>query len=268
MTADLDRRWSELRDRIGDSFTLFEAASVDWGKGPVAWWPDADDVDGFLAVAAVAGARLVYARTRELDEPALGALEATAARHGEPHPGMASVLVEGEVFLGRTAAVELGWVADGMSHVLVLEAEWYRRMRDELRELAVVRSLGIEARRLLMSQRLERVPEWAEQVAGEEDFHRTRSFAEREEVVCRIVPELGAAREAEEPGAWTVIAEVAREAWRIFEEEIRPRQERDMAQIAHSLLMSGLKKYEVAARMGVTKEKLNRLIARHPEPGP
>ncbi|HEX2295845.1 MAG TPA: hypothetical protein VHN37_11100 [Actinomycetota bacterium] len=266
MTGDLDHRWSELRERIYDSFTLFEAGSVDWGKGPIVRWPDPDDVDGFLEVAAAAGARLVYAHARELDEPALGALEATVVRHGEPHPGMAGVLVEGEIFLGRTATVEIGWVVDGMSHVLVLEAEWYRRMREEIRELAVVRSLGVEARRLLLSQRLERVPEWAEQVAREEDFHRTRSFAEREEIVCRFVPELGAARDAEEPGAWTAIAEVAREAWRIFEEEIRPRQERDMAQIAHSLLMSGLKKYEVAGRMGVSKEKLNTLIARYPEP--
>lgn len=30
-----------------------------------------------------------------------------------------------------------------------------------------------------------------------------------------------------------------------------------MAQIAHRLPLSGLKKYEVAARMGVGKEKLN-----------
>jgi hypothetical protein len=266
VSGDLDLLWPELRERISDSFTLFEAASVSWGKGPIVRWPDPDDVDGFLAVAAAAGARLVYAHAREFDEPALGALEATIARHGEPHPGMAGILVEGGVFLGRTAAVEIGWVVDGASHVLLLEAEWHRRMREEVRDLAAVRSLGVEARRLLLSQRLERVPEWAQQVAREEDFHRTRSFAEREEIVCRLVPELGAARDGEETGAWTAIAEVAREAWRVFEEEIRPRQERDMAQIAHSLLMSGLKKYEVAGRMGVSKEKLNTLIARYPEP--
>lgn len=266
MTRDLDVAWRDLRTRIGGAFTLFEAAAVDWGKGAVVRWPDPDDVEGFLAVAAAAGARIVYAQARELDEPALGALEATVAHRGDPPAGIAGVLVDGEVFLGRTASIELGWVLDGVLHVLVVEADWYRRMREELRDLAVAKSLGAEAARLLFSQRLERVPEWAEQVARHEDFHRTRSFAEREEVVCRLVPELGAAREREEAGTWTAVAEVAREAWRIFEDEIRPRHERDMAQIAHSLLMSGLKKYEVAARMGVSKEKLNTLVARYPEP--
>lgn len=266
MTRDLDDRWRELRHRIQKTFSLFEATRVDWGKGPIAFWPDPDDADGFLTVAAAAGARVVYAHVAELDEVALASLEGAMARRREPLPGMAGVLVEGEAFLGRTAIVQIGWLLDGMTNVLVLEADWYRRLQEGVRDLAVANALDAEADRLLYSQRLERVPEWAEHVAHQEDFHRTRSFAEREEVVCRLVPELAAARDRDEAGAWTAIAEVVREAWRVFEEEIRPRQERDMAQIAHSLLMSGLKKYEVAARMGVSKEKLNTLIARYPEP--
>lgn len=262
---DLDLYWPELRRRLHETFTLFEAAAVDWGNGPVAYWPDPDDVDGFLTVAAVAGAGVVYAHATELDGIALAGLVATPRRR-EPHPDVADVLIEGEAFLGRTAVVEVAWMLDGMAHVLTIEADWYRRLQDRLRDLEVAEYMDAEADELLLSHRLERVPAWAEEVSRQEDFQRTRSVAERGEVVCRLVAELGQARERGEAGARIVIAEVAREAWRIFEEEIRPRQEREMAQIAHSLLMSGLKKYEVAARMGVGKERLNTLIARYPEP--
>jgi hypothetical protein len=266
MTRDLDHYWPELRRRLQGTFTPFDAATVDWGNGPVVYWPDPDDVDGFLAVAAAAGVRMVYAHVVEFDDASLADLEAALTRRHEPHPDLAGVLVEGEAFLGRIAVLELGWLLDGMAHVLAVEADWYRRLQDDVRELAVAQSIDAEADQLLLSHRLERVPAWAEEVARQEDFQRTKSYAERYEVVCRFVPELGEAWEREEPGAWTAVAEVAREAWRIFEEEIRPRQEREMAQIAHSLLMSGLKKYEVAARIGVSKERLNTLIARYPEP--
>jgi hypothetical protein len=148
------------------------------------------------------------------------------------------------------------WMCDGVAHSWTREADWY----DSLRQEAVaIRDGGAP---IVYAEYTAQIHDLASSLAGDLAFQRIPTVKERIRQAPRLSRSLEQALKRREVDYRTVDA-VAREAWRIYQEEIIPAQEEEMAQQARRLGAQGLRKDEIAGRLRVTTGRLSRILARY-----
>jgi hypothetical protein len=274
MYEDLDDFWDELEPRLKAQFRVFFPSALTWDH-PIAEWSSEDGIDGFLEFAESLGVPVIYVIVERFDDESLGELETRLLYESEgPNPQIASIVQKASDYVGKIASIDIGWMFQGVGHFCNIEAEWSRGFAEDLADERSLDAMDVEANRLLLQEMRRLVPEWAGRVAGTDGFSRTKSLRDRIDVVCEVIPELQEAREVREfesrvervrRGVFKRLAgETATMAQRIFENEIRPVREKQLAKEAHALLAQGSKKYEVAGRLGLSKETLNRIIYQYP----
>lgn len=266
MYDDLDSLWEELEPRLERRFNLFSPSGMTWDEPVVTWDPE-EGLDEFLELAERLGVPMLYVTVTRFTEESLSDLQARLLDQEGPHPGAAAILTRAEGYLDRISSIDIGWMFQGVGHFCEIEATWSIELEDEIAEERELDEMELAAERLLLEEQLRFVPQWAREVAQAVEFSRTRTMHQRMELVSQVIPEIEEITKNHRHGSWIarrLTRDVARKAFRIYETELLPTHERELARQAHELLSQGLRKYAVAARLGISKERLNRLISRYP----
>ncbi len=269
MYEDLDQLWNDLEARLSSRFLLFPPAAISWEE-PVVEWDAEEGLDGFLELAESLGVPILYVTVNRFSEDSISELQDRLLHPGGPHPGTAAILSRAEEHLDRIASIEIGWMFQGVGHFCTVEAAWKLDLEAEIADEEDYDAMELAAERLLLEEQRQLIPEWARRVAQIPQFQQSRTMSQRAELVPQLIPEIGDITGHYRHGEWIarrLIQEVTREALRVFTYEVRPAQEAELARQSHELLTAGLRKYEVAARLGLSRERLNRLIARYPAEG-
>ncbi|HWL64559.1 MAG TPA: hypothetical protein VNP73_01170 [Actinomycetota bacterium] len=266
MFDDLDSYWGDLEPSLRKRFLLFTPWDVSWDDPVVTWDPE-DGVEEFLDLAQTLGVPMLYVTVSRFNEETLSDLQRRLLDPAGPHPETGSILTRAEQYVDHISSIEIGWMYQGVGHFCEIEASWYRHLEDEIAEEQEFDEMQHAAERMLFEEQLSLVPEWAERVAQLPQFQQARTMLQRADLVPRLLPEIEEVTAQYRHGSWIarrLARDVAREAFRIYVYEVLPAQEIELASEAHRLLTTGMRKYEVAARLGISKERLNRLIVRYP----
>lgn len=224
-------------------------------------WMDAPEgAEAFLNLASELGVRVVYAWAipfdpeeflEELEDPIPEDLRTDLERLRE----------EARAYAGRLERFTAVWIHGGLAHSYTEEAEWAAPLRERKEALQEAIRAIEEARRLEAVEDLERA---ARRLAEDPAFGEARTYDAQIRIAQRLFPELKRRWAMEDPlGSRRRWEELVQEARAIYEAEVRPARERALAEEARRLLAAGMKKTEAAARLGVTRERLDRLLGRY-----
>lgn len=209
----------------------------------------------FVDLASTVGVRVVYAHAPRFEPEDVEEIRRLVVADEEPGSDAARLLEEARGFIGRVTAIAVVFVHEGVPHVFWEEASWYADLQERSQELAEhvgpIKEAQEEARKSA----------WARRLAEDPRFQRTTNRPERYAVARRVLPEL-VPEWGDKPSATFEASLVADEAWRIFQGAIQPERELDLARKARELLDAGESKISVAGRLGISKDKLARILGR------
>lgn len=270
MFDDLESVWSDLEPSLRKRFLLFTPWDMTWDEPVVTWDPE-EGLEEFLDLAQTLGVPMLYVTVTRFTEESLSDLQSRLLDSEGPHPQTGTILSRAEQYLDRISSIEIGWMYEGVGHFCELVATWNQDLETLIADEQEFDAMEMAAERLMLDEQLSFVPEWARQIAQMPEFQQARTMYQRAELVPRLLPEIEETTSHYRHGTWIarrLARDIAREAFRIYEFEVLPGKELEQASQAHELLSLGLRKYEVAARLGISKERLNRLIVKYPAQPP
>lgn len=252
LLGELEPLWSSAQEEIERrGFALFPAP-LDPGSGAFAHWPESETVGEFLDLAERLGVSLIYAHAEHLDSDYLQELVTRLA--GVQGDGPEVILRDAEKSIGDIHTVGLAFSHGGATLLWIAEAKWYGEL--ELRaELQA--SNGEQAQGSFQEER------WVWALARNPEFERAKSFEQRLRIALRLLPELEQTGNDLEPRMTIDAHAVVRAAWDLYEAEIRPEQEQEIAREARKALEGGAPKHEVAGAHGMGVARLNRILAQY-----
>jgi hypothetical protein len=260
---DLGALWEMLRQDLDNrGFLVFPAALLPLGPTdarPEALWPD-EDIASFLDFASSLGAQVVYAGALQLEDVDLDNARARLG-HDEtsmPREEITSFIADWEVRLGQIHTVAVTFPYGNVLHFWIAQSDWWIELQDRFQEERQASAL------VRAAENTARVEELARQLSSESSFQRAPNKQTRIRVAWQLLPDLRREFEDGDRPLGLLVARAAVRAWEVYQEEVLPEKERKIARDAHGLLATGLKKYEVAARLRVSEDKLNRLLSQWP----
>jgi len=185
---------------------------------------------------------------------------------------------EAERYAGRLESFTAVWSFEGILHGYQEEAPWVKALQE--REEAILERAREQKEAILERARerkealLERarkqkevakaeeraiLEEAARRLAEDPAFQEARTQGARRRLAWRRLPDL-AARWPEEDPRWD---DLVREALVLYETEIRPQQEQALVERARRILKAGASLTQAAARLGISRQRLERLLARY-----
>jgi hypothetical protein len=272
MDADLDFVWERLQVELPARFVVFPDAPapprnvrrpngseglVSLRGGPAVVWPPDRTMEEFLDLAASLGVRVIYAEGQRFGEGELGHLRLLAP---PVIPGAEDFVQEAHCWEARVYWIRLMWMHEGVEHYWEARADWWEQLRHHAAE---VQQQGAP---VVVAEHLAQVHELAQALASNADFQRIPTVKKRTEAAPRLLPDLLRIMRAR-PGGRRLAEDVAREAWRIYQEELVPAEEEEMARQAEGLIAQGLGKQVTAGRLGISPDRLNRIMARYSQKG-
>jgi hypothetical protein len=266
MYEDLENFWTDLEPSLRKRFLVFTPWDMTWDDPVVTWDPE-EGLDEFLDLAQRLGVPIVYVSVSRFNEEALSELQSRLLDPEGPHPQTGAILTRAEQYLDRISSIEVGWMFQGVGHFCEVVATWSQDLETSIANEQEFDAMELAAERLMLDEQLAYVPEWARKVAQLPEFQQARTMYQRTDMVPQLLPELDEVTSHYRHGEWILrrlSRDIAREAFRIYEYEVLPGKELEQAAQAHELLGRGLRKYEVAGRLGISKERLNRLISKYP----
>jgi sugar phosphate isomerase/epimerase len=255
---DLDRLWPDIQKTVQADFKIFPA-SLRQNGGMWTLWPDDRSIDEFIEWAKSLKVAVMYAGIEIFTRDDLESLsEQLAEIETEELSDEAQALVTSAATnLDRIRTIHLSFSRENVAHSWVLEATWHVSLMLEAEDV-------LEARRVVtFAERTARVESWARDLAKHPQFQRASSETTRLQAARKLIPDLERAWEDELPIGRRIVIETERRALEIFRDEIKPEQERQLAAEAKEMLQRGMRKYEVAAKLGIGTGKLNRLLAEY-----
>ncbi len=252
---DLEARWKDFQTAVAARGLRIYPGLPRGSDQGVFWQGDPEGFEDFLDLAQAVGARMVYALAERWDPE--GFLEDLVERPlpEDLRPQMNALAAEAQARAGELSGFIAAWIHEGQVHVYMAEAAWATDLRERKEVLLETLDRMVEAEKAEEAEALEAI---AQKLAENREFQQARSYETRIRIAQRLFPEL---RERWlDHGQWW---ELVREARAIYEAEILPRQEQRMAEEAARLLASGLSKTEAAARLGISRERLDRLLQRY-----
>ena len=251
---ELDSIWGELEGELSERGFLVFPADIDPGGGPRAFWPDGPFSE-FLDLAERLRAAPVFTCAARFEPDDLEDLDRYLA-HASSGTAQA-LLIQAERHIGDVYEVQVAFVHGGVLLVWSAVAEWFEEMETQ----AEAEAEGAEVVR--SAEQSLREEAWAQALARDPRFERAKALDERLRVAEQTFPELEQMLSAPDRSVRAIPRRVVRAAWELYLEEIQPAQERDIAERAVALLQSGARKYEVAGRLGINENRLNRILARY-----
>jgi len=256
---DLEERWKAFRTAAAARGLRLYPGVPDRLEPAAIWQGDPESFEDFLDLAGDLGVRMIYALVQPFDP------DSFLADFEEPVPAdllpeLEALREEAQAMAARPARFLAAWIHDGMLHVYVREADWASALHERREALRQRLDAMMEAEEAEAMESLETA---ARHLAESPEFQQARTYDAQLRIAQRLFPELKRQWGLEDPlrarHRWM---ELVREARAIYEAEIRPRQERQLAEEADRMMREGMKKTEVARRLGISRERLDRLLAR------
>jgi hypothetical protein len=251
---ELDSIWSEVEEQLTQRGWLVFPADLDPGNGPRAFWPDGP-VSEFLDLAEKLGAAPIFACAARFEpedvEDLARFLGLTSSETAN------ALLLQAQQHVGDVYEIQVAFTHGGTPLIWVGSADWHEdiqaRADEEAGSAEVVRS----AERSLHEE------DWIHALSQSVKFEHAKTLDQRLRVAEQSFPELEQMRSHPDPWVRATPLRIVRAAWDLYLEEIQPELERGIAQQANTLLQRGARKYEVAGRLGVSENKLNRILAQY-----
>jgi len=251
---ELDSVWDEVEDELAQrSLTVFPA-DLDPGDGPRAFWPDGP-VSEFLDFVERLRAPLIFSCALRFEPDDADDL---AQRLAPASSGSARDLqMEAERHIGDVYEIQLALAHGGATLLWIATAGWHEDLQARAEEEADSAAVVSSAERSLQEDA------WIQTLARNVRFEHARTLDQRLRIAERVVPELEPMRTHPDPWVRATPRRIVRAAWDLYVELIQPEQDRSLARDAMALLASGARKYQVAGRLGISEDKLNRIVARY-----
>lgn len=251
---ELDSVWTEVEDQLTHRELLVFPSNLLPAEGPQAFWPEGP-ISDFLDLTERLGTTLVFASAVRFEPEDVEEL----AAHFEASSSTTSeaLLEEAQQRIGNVCEIHVGIAHAGISLIWFTTACWY----EDILARADEEADGAEV--VLSAERSLREDEWIRALAANPKFERARTLEQRLRVAEQFIPELEQMGSHPYPWARTTGLRVVRAAWDLYVEDIQPGEEQSLARQAAVLLESGARKYEVAGRLGISDNKLNRILARY-----
>jgi hypothetical protein len=226
---DFELWWRDLQESIKAKGLKVFSGNLLRKVGTFDWTGDAED---FIELAHSLGVRLVYLRELRVKP------EYTKDSDEEYPIDVA--------FVGKLMEVEVAWPYQGFLHVFSREPEWYQEFEEKEQAEKELKDEGSQAAWREIALSLAQHPEYAQAKGGR---------AGRMYIARKLHPELDSYK----------LGNLVDDAWILFTNEILPAQERAMASKARELLKVTWSRREVARELGITTNKMDRLLADYPE---
>jgi hypothetical protein len=251
---ELDSVWSEVEGQLARRGCLVFPSDLDPGDGPRAFWPDGP-VEEFFDLAVQLGAAPIFACAARFEPDDVEDL----ARHlGLSSSKTANALMlQAQQHVSDVYEIQVAFIHGGAPLIWVATADWHEELQaradEEVDSAEVVQS----------AERSLREDTWIRALAQSLKFEHAKTLDQRLRVAEQAFPELEQMRSHPDPWARAAPLRIVRAAWDLYLEEIQPELERGIAKQASTLLKRGARKYEVAGRLGVSENKLNRILAQY-----
>lgn len=257
--GDLDDLWSDVKPAIeARGFNVFPGP-LNPGGGPFVEWPPSPSVDDFLEVATTLAAGVVYTWAFRYgpDDAALLSAELL----DDPDEEVQALLSEASSRVGQIHMISVGFAVGGVAHLWEATADWYddleARRRRRVADAGVLREAEVSLREA----------EWVKKLADDLKFQSAKSNDSRHRVALALFPELDElSKDLTNPNTRWLAHRVVRQAWDLYEAEIKPEQERQIARDARRLMETEeLSKVDAAARFGMGETRLRRILGMYPD---
>lgn len=256
---DLETRWKHFQTAAAArGLRIYPGLPRGLDQG-VFWQGDPGSFEDFLELAQAVGARIVYALAERWDPE--GFLEDLVERPlpEDLQPQVKALEAEARARAGELAGFIAAWIHEGQAHVYMVETDWAADLRQRKEALLEMLENLAKAEKAEEAEALEAI---ARKLAENREFQQARSYETQIRIAQRLFPELRE-RWSQEESAYSRWWDLVRDARAIYEAEILPRQEQRMAEEAARLLALGLSRTEAAARLGISRGRLDRLLQRY-----
>jgi len=265
--ANLDALWEKLLAHMAERFLVYPVVpssnsypstpqtSLSFGRNLITMqWPPDRSPEDFLDFAAELGVRVVYPAVQRFGDAELNHLSLLVPAL---IPGADEFLRKaGERWNGHVWSIRLTWVYGGVEHYWTVRADWYEEL---CQEAVALQQRGAPA---VIAEHMALVHELAQALAADPEFQRIPTIKKRIEAAPRLSPELLRIMHSGS-GGYHLAEDVAREAWRIYQDELIPAEEKELAKRAEELLSQGHSKQVIAGRLGISPNRLTRILARY-----
>ena len=150
------------------------------------------------------------------------------------------------------------WVHNGVAHKWSAEAEWCVELDERVNMISADFDDDSEP------DRERDVSEEAGQLARDPQFQKARTGDQREYIARKTFPELGGT-DGDAKFDWTYVR-LVRQAQGIYEVDILPGEEREIAERARDAIEVGKSRSAAAEELGVSSDRLRRILQTNPAP--
>ena len=250
--------------RAAASTSLLLVYGVPKPKADWSWDGGADEETEFISIAAHAKARLIYYDMEVFElEPLVSAQimgSDLVSEYDYDYEAKVSSITEGVLHEfqhwaernGENCTLVLQFVANGICHELVQSPEWFDRFVAEISQHID----GLEqSSRIASESELERIDtamkDQAEALARSDRYARARNDGQRRYVANDMFPD----------ATPEYIGNLLELSALIYWDKIEPEREKSLVDTVGTLNTNGLSLTQIAAQLGVTKDRANRLLA-------
>jgi len=221
-------------------------AVPDGHKGASAFWDEAHGGDWkeFLGAAKSMGVKGVYLDWQPFEELELNDILATIEGGFQNSSGVDVEVKDVEKFrphIGMTAMVEIVFIVDSVAHWYQRAADWFERF-EELTERAKSSDPAVD---------MVAVRKWANELANDPRFKACKNYGQREYLLEQVAGD----KLDELPKE-----EVISRAESIFQLEIKPTLDEQLAQEARALKKQGMTNTGIAQKLGLPKDKVSGIL--------
>lgn len=257
--SEIDSLFKSLRE-ISESSALHLVPGIPDVSPQWLWSGEFGNEHEFVEIARQAEVRLMYYELECFDLESIIRLQlhGTDLLSGDDEEDESIVsaaqhaLAKWSSRIGENATVSLRFFVDGVVHDLRILTEWFDRFIEEITQyIDTLEEQWEEGQTLESEAGAKEKRRKAETLARSDRYARAKNDAQRRYVADEIFPdddELG-------------IRKTLELAALIYWDKVEPEREQDLAKRVVELRATGMNMSEVAAQVGVTKDRANRLIA-------
>jgi len=251
----LEIEWKQVKELLEKRKFLVFPNRVGFGE-KYAVWPEGQGVESFLDLAQSLDVRLIYFSKAEFSFGDIKELVAEFYSDDLEDEEIASAETNRieemtKPFLSKISMFMVQWVYQGVVHVFFRTADWYEALEVDLEEHHVDVEEQNERQFKHKQSELQKI---AQSLANDSNFQKAHNSDMRFIVAQKLYPGF----DEDE------VAELAYLAWQVYENEIMPKKEQELADEARKSLAEGQSLTHTASKLGMTSGRLERLLARYP----
>lgn len=260
---DIDSFFEAMRT-AANSTSLLLVHGVPHSTADWSWDGEMGDETEFISIAAHANASLLYFDIETFDLESLVSAQIIGSELVSEYeddyletasPIIKAVLRKFDHWVerdGQSSMLILQFVANGVCHQFVQSPDWFDRFVEEISQHIDVLEESSRVESESETQQSDATKKIrAEELARSDRYARAKNDAQRRYITKEMFPN------EDESSLYSLLELAALIYW----DEVEPERETKMVQQAASLMQSGVTVTNIAAQLGMTKDRVNRLLA-------